>query len=192
MRALQNSIQKAGKWDRLVNKKPPNPMEDWREKPISQKRVTVLRALAAPLGIGCRKRSIDKKFPSSSRKQRRKNKRLGLGFFSSNPEPALPLQKKIEQFNSCELTSGQVSRSFLVILRDFVDLVYSCSRGSRSRGLDVYPERGNSLIGSMYTINKANLISSMHTAGKVVLCTAERIALCTTGILVCQVDNWCR
>ena len=44
------------------------------------------------------------------------------------------------------LPSGQVSRSFLVVLGDPVDfLVCSESRGNRSCRLDVHPERGNSL-----------------------------------------------
>ena len=88
------------------------------------------------------------------------------------------------------LPSAQVSRSFLVVLRDPVDfLVYFGSRGSRFCRLDVHPERDNSLVGLVYTTNRANFVSSMCTAGKVVSCTAERVASCTIAILVCQIDN---
>ena len=133
-----------------------------------------------------------KKPPNPNGERGRKNERLRLGFFSSNPEHALPLQKGIERFDYCELPSGQVSRSFLVVLGDPVDfLVCSGSRGSGTRRLDVHPERGNSLVGSVYTTNRANLVSSMRTTGKVVSCTAERVASCTPAILVCRVDNRC-
>ena len=148
-----------------------------------------MRALAIPLGIGCQRRLIDKKLPNPSRKQRRRTERSGLGFFSGNPEPALPLQRWIKQFDYYELPSGQVSRSFLVGLKNFIDLVCSCSRSSRSHRLDIYLERGNSLVGSVYTTNRANLVSSMHTAGKVVSCTAERVTSSITAIFVCRVNN---
>ena len=142
---LQNSIREAVEWDRLIDKKPSNPIKNWGGKPTFQKRATVLRALATLLGIGRQRRSINKKPSNPSRKQGRKTERLGLGFFSSNPEPALPLQRGIERFNYYELPSSQVSRSFLVVLKDSVNLVCSCSRGSMSRSLDIHPERGNSL-----------------------------------------------
>ena len=130
------------------------------------------------------------KKPSNPNRERgRKNERLRLGFFSSNSEHTLPLQRGIEQFDYCELPSGQVSRSFLVVLRDSVDLVCSRSRGSRSRRLDVHPERGNNLVGLVYTTDRANLVSSMRTIGKVVSCTTERVDSCTPAILVCRVDN---
>ena len=145
IRELQNSIREAREWDRLVNEKTSNPVGNWGGKLTSQKRIIVLRALAAPLRIGRQKRLIDKKPPNPSRKHRRKPERSELGFFSSNPEPALPLQRRIKRFNYCKLPSGQVSRSFLVVLGDFLDLVCSCSRGSRSRRLDIHPEKGNSL-----------------------------------------------
>ena len=167
-------------------------MKDWGRKPTSQKRVTVLKALAALLEIGRQKRLIDKKPPNPNRKQGRKTKRLGLGFFGGNPEPALPLERGIKQFDYCELSSGQVSHSSLVVLRDSVDLVCFCSRGGRSRGLDVHPKTGNSLVGSVYTTDRANLVSSMRIAGKVVSCTPEKVASCTTAILVCRFNNRCR
>ena len=91
MQVLWNSIQKARECDRLVNKKPPNLMWDQGGKPTSQKKVTVLRALAVPPEIDCQRRSIDKKPPNPNRKQGRKTKRLGLGFFSNNPKLALLL-----------------------------------------------------------------------------------------------------
>ena len=147
--------------------------ETEEEKPTFQKRVTVLRALAASLGIGRQRRSIDKKPSNPSRKQGRKIERLGLEFFRSNPEPALPLQRRIEQFDYCELPSGQVSRSLLVVLGDSVNLVCSPNRGSRSCRLDVHPERSNSLVDSVYTTNRANLVTSMYTAKRVALYTLE-------------------
>ena len=129
--------------------------------------------------IDCRRRSIDKKSPNPSGKQRRKTKRSGLGFFSSNPEHTLPLQKGIERFDYCELSSGQVSRSFLVVLGNSVDLVCSRSRGSRSRRLDVHLE-------TVVTV----FVGSMRTAGRVVSCTKERAS--TIVILVCRVGNRCK
>ena len=134
-------------------------MWDWGGKPTSQKMAIVLRARAALLEIGCQKRSIDKKPPNPNKKQGGKTERLGLGFFSSNPEPALPLQRRIEQFDYCELPSGQVSRSFLVVLGDFVDLVCSCSRSSRSCKLNAYCRESHlmhqravvSFVGLMFT-----------------------------------------
>ena len=91
------------------------------------------------------KRSIDEKPLNPNKERGRKNKRLRLGLFSINPEQALPLQKGVKQFHYCELSSGQVSRSFLMFLGDPVDLVCSWNRGSGSRRLDVHPERGNNL-----------------------------------------------
>ena len=77
----------------------------------------------------------------------------------------------------------------MVVLGDFVHLVCSRSRDSGFCRLDVYPERGNSLVRLVYTTNRANLVSSMCIAGKVVLCTAERVTSCTTAILVRRIDH---
>ena len=79
--------------------------------------------------------------------------------------------------------------SFLMVLEDLVALMCFQNRASGFCRLDFYPERGNSLIGSVYNTDRANLVSSMHIAGKVVLCTAEKVTSCTIAILVCQVDN---
>ena len=117
--------------------------------------------------IDRRRRSIDKKPPNPSRKQGRKTERSGLGFFSSNPEHALPLQRGVERFHYCELSSGQVSRSFLIVLGHPVDLMYSQNRGTGSCRLDIHLERSNSLVGLVYTIGGANLVSSMRIAKKV-------------------------
>ena len=138
MQAISNSNQETGGWDRLRDEKPPNPMENWGRKPTSQKKVTLLRAPAAPLGIGRQKKSINKKPPNPNRKQGRKTERFWLAFFGSNPEHTLSLQRRIEQFDYYELLSGQLSRSFLVVLEDYIDLVCSCSRGSRSFRLNAY------------------------------------------------------
>ena len=128
-----------------------------------------MKALAVPFGIGHwgDNWSIDKKSPTSNAERGRKTKRSRLGFFSNNPKHALPLQRWVERFNYCELSSGQVCRSFLVVLGDLANLVCSRNRGNRSRRLDVHPERGNSLVKSVYTTNIANLVSSMRTAGRV-------------------------
>ena len=190
--SFENSTCKVWEGDRQVDEKPSNPMGDWGGKPTSQKRVTILRALATPLGIGRQKRSIDKKPSNPSRKQGKKTKRSGFGFFSSNLEPALSLQREIERFVYCELPSGQVSCSFMVVLGDSVDLVCSRSGGSGFCRLDVYLKRGNSLVGLVYITDKANLVSSMRIAGKIILYTAERVTSYTTAILVCRIDYWCR
>ena len=132
--------------------------------------------------------SIDKKPPKPNGERGRKIKRSKLGFFSSNPEHALPLQRGVERFNYCELSSSQISHSFLVLLGDPVDLVCSWNRGSRSRRFDVQPERDNSLVRLVYTINRANLASSMRIAWRwPTLCNS-----CTIAIFVCQVDNRCK
>ena len=133
-----------------------------------------------------------KKPPNPNGEWERKNKKSRLGFFGSNPKHALPLQKRINRFDYYELLSDQVSRNFLVVLRDSVNLVCFHSRGSRSHKLDIHPERGNNLVRSVYTTDRANLVSSMRTIGKVGLCTVERVASCTTAIFVCRIDNRCR
>ena len=104
------------------------------------------------------KRSINEKPLNPNREQRRKNKRSRLRFFSNNPKHALPLQRGVEQFNYCELSSGQVSRRFLVVLRDSVDLMCSWNRGSRSYKLNIYPERGNSLCRLNVYCRKSDLL----------------------------------
>ena len=68
-----------------------------------------MRALAVPAYnrlLKKNKRSIDEKPPHPNGEQGRKNERLRLGFFSNNPEHALPLQKGVEQFHYYELSSG--------------------------------------------------------------------------------------
>ena len=101
---------------------------------------------------------MDKKPLNPNREKRRKNGRLRLRFFSNNTEYALPLQKRVEQFDYCELSSNQVSRSFLVILGDSVDLVYSQNRDSGSCRLDIHPERGNSLCNLNAHYRKSGLV----------------------------------
>ena len=74
-----------------------------------------------------------------------------------------------------------MSRSFLVVLGDPVDfLVCSGSRGSRSRRLDIHPERGNSLRRLNAHRRERGLVHS------------RRVTLCTTAILVCRVNNRCK
>ena len=85
-----------------------------------------------------------------------------FGFFSNNPEHTLPLQRGIKRFDYCELSSGQVSYNFLVVLGDFVDLVCSSSRDSKSRKLNAYCRESDfiywkgviSLVGLMFTQKK--------------------------------------
>ena len=113
-----------------------------------------------------------------------KTKDQGLDFLVITLNTLHPCRGKIEQFDYCELPSDQVSRSFLVVFGDSVDLVCSCSRGIRSYKLDVHPKRSNSLVRLVYTINRANLVSSMRIAEKVVSCTAKRVISCTAAILV--------
>ena len=69
-----------------------------------------------------------------------------------------------------------MNRSFLVVLRDSVDLVCFCSKDSRSCRLDIHPERGNSLVRLVYSTNRANLSSLICGTEKVVLCTVKRVA----------------
>ena len=139
------------------------------------------------------KRSINEKTPNPSGERERKNKRLRLGFFSNNPKHALPLQRGVKQFHYCELSNGQVSRSFLVVLEDPVDLVCSQNRGSGPRRLDVHSERGNSLCrlnayckesNFVYQKEVVDLVGSIQIAGRVILCTV--------AILVFRVGNQCK
>ena len=69
-----------------------------------------------------------------------------------------------------------MSRSFLVVLGDPVDLVYSCSRGSRSRRLNVHRRESDlmhqrgvvSLVGLIFTRREVTaFVISMRTVGRV-------------------------
>ena len=77
-----------------------------------------------------------KKPPNPNREWGRKTERLRLGFFSSNLEHALLLQKEFKQFDF--YSYPVVTITFLEILGDPVSLVCFCSRGSRSRRRNTY------------------------------------------------------
>ena len=115
--------------------------------------------------MGRQRRSINKKPLNPSRKQGRKTERSGLGFFNSNPEPLLSLQRRVEQFDYCELSTGQMNRSFLVVLGDPVDLVFT----------------RREVIG---------IVGSVRTVERVILCIEKKVS--TIAILIYQVGNRCK
>ena len=85
-----------------------------------------------------------KNLPILIGKKREKPKDWGLEFLVITLNILYPVEE-VERFDYCELSSGQVNRSFLVVLGDPVDLVCFQNRGNRSNRFDVYPKRGNNL-----------------------------------------------
>ena len=71
-----------------------------------------------------------------------------------------------------------------MVLGDPVDLFCSRNRGSGSRRLDIYLERGNSLCSLNAHCRESDRVSSVHTA--------ERVTSCTAAILVFRVGNQCK
>ena len=51
MQAIWNFIRKVGEWDRLVNEKSPNPIEDWEGKPTSWKKAKLNESFCS-IGLG--------------------------------------------------------------------------------------------------------------------------------------------
>ena len=126
MQAIQNSIQEVKEWDKLVNEKPPT-LVGWKKKPTFQKKAALTKTPKST-GLGEIAEEITnqlmKKPLNLSGEQRRKTKRSRLRFFSNDPKHALPLGGKAEQFDYCKLSSGQMSHSFLVVIKDPGDLVF--------------------------------------------------------------------
>ena len=74
--------------------------------------------------IDCQRRSIDKKPPNPSGELGRKTERSRLGFFSSNPEPALPLQREFKQFNYYSYRAARWTVTFLEVPQDRIGLMF--------------------------------------------------------------------
>ena len=115
-----------------------------------------------------------KKSPNPNKERERKTKRSRLGFFNSNPEHSLPLQREFKRFDFYGYRVVNVT--FLGVLGDFVDLVCFRSRGSRSCRLNAHHKKSDliyqrgvvSLIGLMFTRKEITaFVISMHTAGRV-------------------------
>ena len=151
---LQNSIWEVGKWDKLVDEKPPNPMGDWIGKPTSWKRATLNKSLCSN-GLGQTaeepKRSIDKKSPNPSAIKRGKSKDRGSKkeFFGDSPEHALPLQREFKQFNYCGYQVARWIVTFLEVPQDRVGFILT------KREVTAF-------------------VSSTNTVERVISCTKER------------------